>query len=218
MVEEDDIAKQKIQEKIAEKLSKLNQSSAKAYREQLKALNNNNSALETFQNLLEDINTRIEDQSHGFSGLLKEIKKINEELGKENKSVNDATKAFRGLESIASRLKDDQKGYTDLNIKQLKQEKSKLKSLEDQAKEAAKQIAIDKGIVDLANTNLSDVQDLSDEQRAILTAAQGNFLVYKRTNELLEDRIKEENKVWFNSIEEAKARGLTPASGCIGLN
>lgn len=30
-------------------------------------------------------------------------------------------------------------------------------------------------------------------------------------------RIKEENKVWFNSIDEAKARGLTPASGCIGL-
>ena len=195
MTEEDDIAKQKIQEKIAEKLSKLNQSSAKAYREQLKALNNNNSALETFQNLLEDINTRIEDQSHGFSGLLKQIKKINEELGKENKSVNDATKAFRGLESIASRLKDDQKGYTDLNIKQLKQEKSKLKSLEDQAKEAAKQIAIDKGIVDLANTNLSDVQDLSDEQRAILKAAQENFSVYKRTNELLKERIEEEKEV-----------------------
>ena len=195
MVEEDDIAKQKIQEKIAEKLSKLNQSSAKAYREQLKALNNNNSALETFQNLLEDINTRIEDQSHGFSGLLKEIKKINEELGKENKSVNDATKAFRGLESIASRLKDDQKGYTDLNIKQLKQEKSKLKSLEDQAKEAAKQIAIDKDIVDLAHVNLAFRHDLSEEQRAILKAAQENFSVYKRTNELLEERIKEEKKV-----------------------
>jgi hypothetical protein len=195
MAEEDDIAKQKIQEKIAEKLSKLNQSSAKAYREQLKALNNNNSALETFQNLLEDINTRIEDQSQGFSGLLEQISKINEELGNENKHVNDATKAFRGLESIASRLKDDQKGYTDLNIKQLKQEKSKLKSLEDQAKEAAKQIAIDKEIVDLAHVNLSDIHDLSDEQRAILTAAQENFSVYKRTNELLEERIKEEKKV-----------------------
>jgi hypothetical protein len=195
MTEEDDIAKQKIQEKIAEKLSKLNQSSAKAYREQLKALNNNNSALETFQNLLEDINTRIEDQSQGFAGLLTQIKKINEELGSENKFVNDATKAFRGLESIASRLKDDQKGYTDLNIKQLKQEKSKLKSLEDQAKEAAKQIAIDKGIVDLAHVNLAFRHDLSEEQRAILTAAQENFSVYKRTNELLEERIKEEKKV-----------------------
>jgi len=30
-------------------------------------------------------------------------------------------------------------------------------------------------------------------------------------------RIKEENKIWFNSVEEAKARGLTPASGCEGL-
>jgi hypothetical protein len=30
-------------------------------------------------------------------------------------------------------------------------------------------------------------------------------------------RIKEENKVWFNSIEEAKSAGLTPASTCTGL-
>lgn len=30
-------------------------------------------------------------------------------------------------------------------------------------------------------------------------------------------RIKEENKVWFLSIEDAKTAGLTPASGCNGL-
>lgn len=30
-------------------------------------------------------------------------------------------------------------------------------------------------------------------------------------------RIKEENKVWFNTIEDAKAVGLTPASNCTGL-
>jgi hypothetical protein len=30
-------------------------------------------------------------------------------------------------------------------------------------------------------------------------------------------RIKEENKIWFNSVEEAQAKGLTPASGCNGL-
>ena len=30
-------------------------------------------------------------------------------------------------------------------------------------------------------------------------------------------RIKEENKVWFDSIEKARAAGLTPASGCTGL-
>lgn len=31
------------------------------------------------------------------------------------------------------------------------------------------------------------------------------------------NRIKEENKVWFDSIEKAKAVGLTPSAGCIGL-
>ncbi len=30
-------------------------------------------------------------------------------------------------------------------------------------------------------------------------------------------RIKEENKVWFDTIEKARAVGLTPASNCTGL-
>lgn len=30
-------------------------------------------------------------------------------------------------------------------------------------------------------------------------------------------RIKEENKVWFNSIEDARLVGLTPATNCAGL-
>lgn len=30
-------------------------------------------------------------------------------------------------------------------------------------------------------------------------------------------RIKEENKIWFNTIEEARASGYTPAANCKGL-
>jgi len=30
-------------------------------------------------------------------------------------------------------------------------------------------------------------------------------------------KIKEDNKVWFKSIEDAKLAGLTPASNCVGL-
>lgn len=30
-------------------------------------------------------------------------------------------------------------------------------------------------------------------------------------------RIKEENKIWFNSKEEAEAKGYTPASNCKGI-
>jgi hypothetical protein len=60
---------------------------------------------------------------------------------------------------------------------------------------AAEQLAIDKGIVDLAHVNLAFRHDLSEEERAILTAAQGNFSIYERTNKLLEDRIKEEKHI-----------------------
>jgi len=30
-------------------------------------------------------------------------------------------------------------------------------------------------------------------------------------------RIKAENKIWFNTVAEAQARGLTPATNCPGL-
>jgi hypothetical protein len=30
-------------------------------------------------------------------------------------------------------------------------------------------------------------------------------------------RIKEENKVWFSTVDQAKSAGYTPASGCTGL-
>ena len=124
MAEKDDVIL-----KIKEKIAQLDKDAAKSYKEQLKALNDNNAALNTYKTLLGNVNDEIEDQLQGFAGLLEEIKGINEELEKEGKYVRDATKAFRGLESVASKLKNDQKGYTDLNLDQLKQEKSKLKIL-----------------------------------------------------------------------------------------
>jgi hypothetical protein len=176
MAEKDDVIL-----KIKEKIAKLDKDSAKSYREQLKALNDSNAALDTYKNLLGDINVRIEDQLQGFAGLLREIKGINEELENEGKHVRDATKAFRGLESIASKLKNDQKGYTELNKEQLKQEKSKLKVLADQARLAAEAIQ-SRGAQ-------------NDKERAILQGYEDEFSLFERTNKLLEDRIKEEDKL-----------------------
>jgi hypothetical protein len=176
MAEKDDVIL-----KIKEKIAKLDKDSAKAYREQLKALNDNNAALNTYKTLLGNINDEVEDQLQGFAGLLKEIIGINEELEKEGKYVRDTTKAFRGLESIASKLKNDQKGYTDLNKDQLKQEQSKLKILHDQAKLAAEEI------------KKRGAQN--EREAAILNGYEDQFKIFKRTNKLLEDRIKEENEL-----------------------
>jgi hypothetical protein len=176
MAEKDDVIL-----KIKEKIAKLDKDSAKSYKEQLKALNDSNAALDTYKNLLGDINTRIDDQLQGFAGLLEEIKSINNELEKEGKYVRDATKAFRGLESVASKLKNDQKGYNELNKDQLQQEKSKLKILEDQFKESAKQIQL-RGAI-------------TDEEKAILAAYESQNNQFERSLTLLNDRIKQEDKL-----------------------
>lgn len=187
--------KDEVKKSIKEQIAKLDQATAKAYQDQLKALNAINADLATYENLLSNIKDDVADLNKGFSGILNDIQSIVSELEKGNKSTKDATKAFKGLESIVQKLKYDQQGYNDLNLNQLKQEQSKLKILENQARNAAKRIAKEKGITDLSKTNLSLRRDLSNEEEAILRAAQGGFREYERTNKLLKERIKEEEKL-----------------------
>ena len=172
--------KDSINLEIKKKIAELDRESAKGYRDQLKSLNANNASLEAYNLLLENATTRIDDQKSGFNGLLQEIKGVNDELQNGNKHVRDTTKAFRGLESIASKLRSDQMGYTDLNKSQLKQEQSKLKILADQAKASAEAIKI-RG----AST---------PQEKTILKGYEEQFSQFERTNNLLKDRIKEENK------------------------
>jgi hypothetical protein len=177
--------KDDLRKKIEEQISKLSGKSAENYREQLKALNAVNASLDAYQNTLEDISDRIADQNQGFAGILEEIQGINEELVKEGKFTRDATKALSGLESIASKLKSDQKGYNDLNQKQLQQEKSKLKILQDQFEESAKRIK-QRGA---QNAQEQAIIDAYEEQKSI----------FQRTNGLLDDRIEQE-KIYTKNL------------------
>ena len=191
----DDKDKLDLIKRIKEEISRLDKATAKAYQDQLKGLDAINTDLDTYKKLLSNIKDDVADLNKGFAGILKEINSIVAELEKGNKSTKDATKAFKGLESIVQKLKYDQQGYNDLNLNQLKQEQSKLKILENQARNAAKRLAEEKGIVDLANTNLAFRRDLTEEEEAILRAAKEGFTVYEDTNKLLEERIKLEKKI-----------------------
>jgi archaellum component FlaC len=191
----DDKDKLDLIKRIKEEISRLDKATSKAYQDQLKGLDAINTDLDTYEKLLSNIKDDVADLNKGFAGILKEINSIVAELEKGNKSTKDATKAFKGLESIVQKLKSDQQGYVDLNLDQLKQEQSKLKILENQARNAAKRLAEEKGIVDLANTNLAFRRDLTEEEEAILRAAKEGFTVYEKTNKQLEKRIKKEKEI-----------------------
>jgi hypothetical protein len=196
--------KNKIKKELQEEINKLNKETAKTYQEQLKALNSINASSSAYKQLLSDVRDTVEDLNQGFSGVYDEVKNIVNELGRGSKSIKDSTQAMNGLESIVSKLKSDQKGYTDLNLKQLKQEKSKLQIYQEQIKAAAERLTKEKGIANLANENLSLRRDLTAEEIAVLRAAQDNFAVFDRTNNLLNQRLEEE-------IKYRKALGVTGA-------
>ncbi len=65
------------------------------------------------------------------------------------------------------------------------------------------------------NTNLATALDSQTNKGLVLASKSGKKYYYPWCTGV--DRIKEENKVWFSSVEDAKKAGLTPASGCAGL-
>ena len=67
----------------------------------------------------------------------------------------------------------------------------------------------------ILNSNKTDSVEKNTEKGTIVASKSGTKYYYPWCSGT--SKIKDENKIWFNTIEEAKARGLTPASGCIGL-
>lgn len=67
----------------------------------------------------------------------------------------------------------------------------------------------------VSNNNLATALDSQINKGLVLASKSGKKYYFPWCSGV--DRIKEENKVWFTTIEDAKKAGLTPASGCAGL-
>jgi hypothetical protein len=63
--------------------------------------------------------------------------------------------------------------------------------------------------------SLSSSKNQTQEKGIVVASKSGTKYYYPWCTGV--SRIKEENKVWFLSIEDARTAGLTPASGCTGL-
>jgi hypothetical protein len=64
------------------------------------------------------------------------------------------------------------------------------------------------------NTELSNIQTTQNNGEVVASKS-GTRYYYPWCTGV--NRIKEENKVWFKTIKEARLAGLTPASNCTGL-
>ena len=131
------------------------------------------------------------------------LREIGDELGNQERSLTTAKKQYSSLRDISNEILRNEESETKLTKENLDKLKSKARTNLDNLKTAASTLATQKGIVDLVREDLSVRRDLTDEEIALLRAAQQNFLLEEETVALIEARIK-------------KTENLNKATGATG--
>ena len=147
---------------------------------------------DTINRLFESMNDQIDQMDESWESINASISSQLTDFSKMGEATNIAKNNLRSVQGITEKLKYDAAGITDLNLKDLTTLKSKLsqnqKELTDQAAIVAKKYKI----TDLANENLSALENTTEEEKALLLAAQGGFKNLQQSNDLLDKRIKKE--------------------------
>lgn len=176
-------------------------------------------AISTLRSSISDVRKKVDEANEGFVDIENSLKKVNAEFSKGDSHLNQANKSYRQIASVVSQLANEQRGFNDLTHKELINLKAKNKSAQAQVRFQAKALAQEKGITDIANTNLNLRGELSKEERAMLSALKANFQEFDKVNSALDERIKKSSifsdsiKKYKGVIQNAMASPLTAVAG-----
>ena len=159
-------------------------------------------AIQAMSDALKEATDRAADLSEGFKGIYDINVAILSELKKGYDATSLATKAQNKLLDISQKLKYDQQGLADLNKKQLLTLQAKQKIAEQDFREQAERLAKEKIGLNYANSfNVATIEKLklqnkiNDQEEAILRAATEAYQNNFDTNLLLNQRIKQEERI-----------------------
>ena len=157
--------------------------------------------------------SRLEE---GFGGIYETVVAIVGELKKNNTQADLATKAFGKIQSITQKLKYDQQGISELSLKELKNNKKKLESLQSEVISQAKSISdkykktkfedeslllnkkgeeLNKSQLKVRATSLGLTVQQLKEEASILEGYKEGFTIFTDMNKELTERLNLEKKV-----------------------
>ena len=163
-----------------------------------------------------NINPGNAQQQQDFNDAIVEyrslLRQITDELGRQRSHVADANAEYRKLDSVAKQIQNTEEGISGLTSEQIEKLKQKYKFSISEIESQAKQLLLQKGIVNLTQTQLNYLQSrskLSEKESALLQAHLDSYELENSfidtINSKLEERIRYEEKV----------RDLTGATGAI---
>lgn len=171
----------------------------------IKNLDDANSAVKAMNVSLREAKREALDITNTFADLQKQIKGILSELkGQENLSKS-ITKEFQKQENIVTKLKYDQEGLDQLNLKELQALKKKQQISSNIIKEKGKELTNSKSLNGLSDNafelevkRLKAKEQLTDEEEALIRGAREGFSITKEINDEIDKRIKKEEQVQKN--------------------
>tara|TARA_Y100000592_G_C5481413_1_gene325768 strand:- start:5244 stop:8324 length:3081 start_codon:yes stop_codon:yes gene_type:complete len=183
----------------------------KSYEKTLENLIKNNRELKAFQQLQKQINRDLIEAEAAVSGIRDAFAAAVNELTGMNAGLNRAKKAFRGLESIADKLSNDQADISRLSLKELKtiEEKVNKKIQELKVSEFSLQNEID---------SLEAIKDKDDKvkkqlklKKEALNATKQELQDFKKGIGLSNKLIEQANNRIAAEKEISKVMGAAPA-------
>ena len=182
-----------------------------------------NAAIQSLEDGIDVAQRKAADLEAGFGGIYEQLKAITGELGKQPREAEKVTRAYKGSQNIAEKLKYDQQGILDLNKKDLENIAGKLKTLKDQAKEGANQIKQGKELEGLDDKQfearlkyLKNSKLINEEEEAILRAQRQGFPVLNELIDKNKERLDLEKNIQKSlglSGDIAKLVGKIPGVG-----
>jgi len=116
------------------------------------------------------------------------LREISKAMGRTRDATKEAATEYRKLESLAQNLLLDQDEIVQLTDKQIQQYRDKAAASVAEIKNQAEALMREKGIVDIKNEQINQIQGLSAAQKELLSAAKDGYEV---ENKLIEDIEKE---------------------------
>ena len=154
-----------------------------------------NAVLDDMQGRLDRTNGAFKGMSGVITDLNKVLKENLGEISKQNSAIKDGTRAYRKLVNEVTKLSDEESDIYALNTKTLKTVRDRIRSSVVELKLAARRLAISKGIVDIEHVRLGMIQNLTDEEKALLSAYQQHFGLEEKSLALAEGRLRLEENV-----------------------
>jgi hypothetical protein len=166
-------------------------------------------AVKSLTDQIELATQRAARLEEGFGGIFDEVTAIVAELYKTQQPIDLASKAMKGIRNVTEKLKYDQQGISEMSLKELKNSQKKLESLQEQVRTQANAFIISKGLQNSSGLQLENylnasiaMGSITEEQAAMVRGAketnvegEKGFLVFKKINKELNDRLKLEKKV-----------------------